>query len=374
MTYATPDLSDQTLLKAVSSAEIALVRFDERMARSSLANGVVERLDFADACASLWVDGELVNLEDLVLHDAGHDVRSPTHELVIARDVLRARRRIAQQKPGWALSSDGLSVLRAKRTSPQAMPSGSIEGDFGGSPPGLQDEEEDFLQGQDDLEIDYSEIDALLARSAAALDDIGNAGPRPAREKDPLLYDLDWDEEARMHEWQRVVGEIEHLPPVLQAAVALDAWEEIQVLQNMPWLGRLLASAILHRENVTSGQHLAALNVGLKSIPVDRRRSKDRGVRLLAVVCALQTTGEIGLKEHDRLSLASQMLQRRLIGKRSTSKLPELAELVVKRPLVSATMIAETLKVTPRAALRIIEELGLRELTGRGRFRAWGLI
>ncbi|AJC82172.1 hypothetical protein IE4803_PB00115 (plasmid) [Rhizobium etli bv. phaseoli str. IE4803] len=40
----------------------------------------------------------------------------------------------------------------------------------------------------------------------------------------------------------------------------------------------------------------------------------------------------------------------------------------------SAGMVAETLEVTPRAALRIVEELGLREMTGRGRFRAWGVI
>ncbi|WP_418336553.1 helix-turn-helix domain-containing protein [Rhizobium gallicum] len=32
-------------------------------------------------------------------------------------------------------------------------------------------------------------------------------------------------------------------------------------------------------------------------------------------------------------------------------------------------MVAETLKIAPRAAVRIIEEPGLREMTGRGRFR-----
>ena len=43
------------------------------------------------------------------------------------------------------------------------------------------------------------------------------------------------------------------------------------------------------------------------------------------------------------------------------------------KPLVSAGIIAKELGVTPRAALRIVEELGLREMTGRGRFRAWGV-
>ncbi|AIC31301.1 hypothetical protein IE4771_PE00075 (plasmid) [Rhizobium etli bv. mimosae str. IE4771] len=55
---------------------------------------LIELSHFVDACASLWIDGELVHLEDLVLHDAGLDIRVPTHELIIARDVLRTRRRI----------------------------------------------------------------------------------------------------------------------------------------------------------------------------------------------------------------------------------------------------------------------------------------
>ena len=83
---------------------------------------------------------------------------------------------------------------------------------------------------------------------------------------------------------------------------------------------------------------------------------------------------ELGLKDHDRLALARQMMERRLIGRRTSSKLPELIELVTARPLVSAAMIAESLAVTPRAALRIVEELELREMTGRGRFRAWGVL
>lgn len=80
------------------------------------------------------------------------------------------------------------------------------------------------------------------------------------------------------------------------------------------------------------------------------------------------------MKEHDRLALARTMMERKLVGRRTSSKLPELIELVMAKPLVSAGMIAKDLGVTPRAALRIVDELGLREITGRGRFRAWGII
>ncbi|TIS53307.1 MAG: hypothetical protein E5W91_31660 [Mesorhizobium sp.] len=37
-------------------------------------------------------------------------------------------------------------------------------------------------------------------------------------------------------------------------------------------------------------------------------------------------------------------------------------------------LIASELKVTQRAALDLIAELGIREVTGRGRYRAWGIV
>ncbi|CAD0216650.1 hypothetical protein AGRHK599_LOCUS4913 [Rhizobium rhizogenes] len=76
------------------------------------------------------------------------------------------------------------------------------------------------------------------------------------------------------------------------------------------------------------------------------------------------------MKEHGRLVLARKMFERKLEGWRTSSKLPELVELVMAKPLVSAGMVAKTLEVTPQAARRIVTELGLREMTGRGRFRA----
>lgn len=42
--------------------------------------------------------------------------------------------------------------------------------------------------------------------------------------------------------------------------------------------------------------------------------------------------------------------------------------------MVSAGMIAEELGVTTQGALKIAAALNLRELTGRGRFRAWGVL
>src|SRR3954453_3584693 len=75
----------------------------------------VGSLQQRDACACLWLQGELVHLEDLVLHDAGMDQRAPTHELTRAHAVLRTRRRIASTEPDWATSPLGLAALSKGR-------------------------------------------------------------------------------------------------------------------------------------------------------------------------------------------------------------------------------------------------------------------
>ncbi len=173
MAYDLAKISIAALMEPAFRAGVELARLDERIARSPVGPGWIECQNFADACASLWIDGELVHLEDLVLHDHVRDIRTPTHELTIARDVLRTRRRIAAQLPDWALSEDGLRALRR----PQAWPGASLGGggeilpeqqveptagsDGGGEGPEVK--EVDGEAGEDVLDAELAAIDALLA-------------------------------------------------------------------------------------------------------------------------------------------------------------------------------------------------------------------
>ncbi|GAA5628757.1 hypothetical protein Brsp05_04056 [Brucella sp. NBRC 12953] len=378
MRYDLDNLPLKTLLQPLARASEALARLDERLAHSPVGEGVIERFHFTDACASLWLDGELVEMEDLILHDAARDIRSPSHALTIARDVLQTRRRIVAHEPEWALSPNGSRSLR------QAWPVAPF-GDGGIAAGSESAAEHDLTDDQRDRDgegrknwlddgIDLDAIDAVLERS----DDVLARVKQPQRllkpEADPLIRDPDWDEEERLEEWRTVVRSIRDLPPVLQAILALDAWNELAVLQRAPWLGRLLAASLLRREGLTTQAHLFAFNIGLKTIRVDRRRHRNFETRLLASLEGLMAGIELGFKEHDRLLLARQMLERRLTGRRASSNLPGLIELVLTRPLVSTGLIAKELDITQRAALRLVEELNLREMTGRERFRAWGIV
>ncbi|EIM72750.1 hypothetical protein A33O_18969 [Nitratireductor aquibiodomus RA22] len=368
MVYEIGNLIHETLLGPIAAAEDALARLDERVARSEVGAGFAERADFFDSVSSMWVGGELVHLEDLVLHDAQMDIRAPSHELVIAHRIVRARRRVSRNDPGWAVSRSGIMALAgvAEELTLESEPS-----DRGGEGVELD------LVDHDALSPELAEIDEVLARTKWLVD--GNQ-PTAPRKHEPelsvgelLIRDPNWDEGERIGEWLELAKKVERLPATLAAALLWDAWEHLEPLQRQHGLGQVLVSDFLRsRGKVRS--HLLAYAVGLREIPRERRRARDRTVRLVAFLDAMSAAAAAGMKDIDRLTLAKRQLERKASGRRTTSSLPVAVDLLMSRPIVSAHMVAKAAKITPRGALNLVGELGVREMTGRGRYRAWGIL
>lgn len=370
MRYSVNNVPIESLLPVMTRAEDMMARLDERALRHPVGEGYCERGHFFDSVAALWVGGELVHVEDLVLHDAHMDARAPTHELTIAHSVLRTRRRLWHSAPDWWLSPAGLAALRSGGSGTEQAP----------LPPVRHEEETEALPDEGEQEPDalgeaFAEIDAAIARAEKALAGERTAETRAASVADPLglVHDEEWDEAERMETWREVVREADLLPPSLGAAVLYDAWERIEPLRRQHWLGSLLVSAYL-RSRGKVASHCFALNVGLKAVRHERRRAPERVVRLTAFLDAMAEAADAGLRELDRLLLAKTQMERRLKDRRSNSSLPGVIELVLSRPIVSANMVARHVGVTSRGALNLISELGIREMTGRGRYRGWGVL
>jgi hypothetical protein len=349
----------------LARAEDALARLDERLSRSPVRDGWIARTHFSEACAALWLEGELTYLEDLVLHDAGMDVRAPTHELIRAHAILRARRRVAAAASEWALSDAGLVALCGEPSSEQGRARASSDDgrDDADWDPHFEDSVDERPENPGG---EFADVDVLIARTQRVIDD-------EAPSKTTLVYDLDWRENERLEEWRALRMQVKDLSALHAGALLWEAWQAIQPLQHRPWLGALLVGAHLRVAGKTRA-HLLCLNAGLRLVSRQRRRAPDRAGRLIAWCEGVAAAAEAGMKDHDRWLLARQGLERKLLGRRKNSHMGALIDLVLTHPIASAGMIARELSVTPRAAQNLVAELGLREATGRGRYRAWGIV
>jgi hypothetical protein len=109
----------------------------------------------------------------------------------------------------------------------------------------------------------FAAVDAAIAKADRALaSGVGSRTRRPA-ERDSLVYDLDWDEDARLAQWRAVVDQTRDLPPTLAAAIVHEAWSANEPLQRAPGLGRLLAAAVLKDRGKTRA-HLPCVAYGAK--------------------------------------------------------------------------------------------------------------
>jgi hypothetical protein len=366
--YALPELPWERIAGRLEQVAIGIVRFDARLQASDLAIGWQSRCDMTEAVRAMLLDGHLVDVGDLVLHDAGMDVRSPTHELTRAAAALRARRTALARKAPWPLSIDGLTALRGVGSPAEEKPSRSKgkrpdPEDDGAYPP--------FANDADPWKAHFAEIDALLDRTSKVL-----AGETPLlRSRSHLVYDPDQDEAEAEDLWLDAVKRTSPWPAVAAAAVAWNAWLDLNLYTRLPWLGLIMAAAILRARGLTA--HLLPLAAGFKQSKFRPQGREGAREKLEGFCQVLEEALAIANKDLDRLILARELMSRVTAKTRSNSKLPELVELFLSRPLVTVPLGAKMLKVTPKAIDLMLAQLGgarPRELTGRTRYRAWGIV
>ncbi|MEZ0167075.1 RHE_PE00001 family protein [Microvirga sp. TS319] len=366
--YDLPELPWETIAGRLEQLTISILRFDARLEASGLSTGWQSRCDMMEAVRALMLDGHLVEIGDLVLHDAGMDIRHPTHELTRAATTLRARRTALARPAPWPLSIDGLAALRGSGP-------GRGEGNHN-RPKGKPDPEDDeaylpFANDADPWKAHFAEIDALLERTDKVL-----AGETPLlKTRSHLVYDPDLDETENEDLWLDVVKRTTHWPAIAAAAIAWNAWLDLNLYTRLPWLGLIMAGAILRARGLTS--HLLPLAAGFKQSKF-RPQGREGALEKLQGFCSMvEEAIGIGNRDLDRLILARELMQRVTKECRSNSKLPELVELFLSRPLVTVPLAAKLMKVTPKAVDLMLAQLGgalPRELTGRTRYRAWGIV
>jgi hypothetical protein len=390
------------------------VRIDERLARSEpmLADGVRARFHLFEAQALSQLAGELASLEDLVLHDAGMDVRAPSTGVVRAQRILDERRNLARRAPEAVLAPEALSRLiglaaesgqlkaRDEQTGPaQAAVSAAappaVSGpwdmpkpfaDDGLWPDPDESDDGDGLELPDDEEGgaldqgrsraapgDLATIDALLARTGHLLGTFERPPPEPASLR---LRNPDYGASTRLMAWLEALKAAEDAPAVLATALALDAWLALEPAERGGEVGFALAATILRQRDIAA-HHLPALGFGYRKGRFRWSPHQGQAVRLAGLIEAMQGSATLVDGDLKRLTLAREVMGRRCEGRRGNSRLRELVDLFMASPLVTVQMATEKLKVTPQAVEVMLKELGPslpRELTGRKRYRAWGIV
>lgn len=337
------DVSER-LIWALSSAEDAVSRLDERVRSCPYRDGWIARLDFSEAVAWGWTSGAAASAEDLILHDENMDVRMPDEGLRAAHGLVRARRKAAQAG-AEILSPAGASWLvgRRRRAPPPLPASGRavrVAGDALVAP------ETPMLGGL------VASLERLRAGVTEGVDD-------------------------SVAEWLELLAPRDRETPLLlQAAVALEGWRIVEAYPREGYLGGVLVSHWLKdRGRVRS--HLLGFEAGVRV--VTRRSRPSAGLppaeRILFWLAVIAESAAQASEALNRLELARQVAVTRMGARRAHSHLGGVITLLLERPVVTGPMVAQRLGVTPQSARRLIGQLGgtVTEISGQARFRAWRL-
>jgi Protein of unknown function (DUF1612)/HTH DNA binding domain len=318
-TYDIPEKPlDDAMLDAFLRVDEALSKLEERARLSTLREACASRLLYRNACAAMHTQNCLVYLEDLVLLD-GHAFAGGMYpDLSCGLSILKLWQQGLQEDPLWLLRS--------------AMP--------GEMPRPLSSE--------------------VAGDAMVTLD-------RP-----DFFYDHDWDEVERINRWRGVWKDTNGLPPLLAAAITWDAWHSLAPEQQSSWRAPLLAALVL-RARAKTRNLLLPVDTGQWLL---RKRWKPRdsfGQRIQMFFDIVAAAVKHAGTELDGLESAKARMILKLKGARKNSRLADLIDLMIAKPLVSIPLACNELRISKQAMRQLIPRLGStpREITERSRYRCW---
>ena len=321
-TYDIPEKPlDDALLDAFLRVDEALSKLDERARLSPLQASWSQRLLYRNACAAMHTQNCLVYLEDLVLLD-GHAFAGAMYpDLSCGLGILKLWQRGLQEDP--------LMLLRSAMPGEMPRP---LSSEIVGDPMGVRDRPEFF-------------------------------------------YDSDWNEAGRIDRWRRVWLDTNRLPPLLAAAIAWDAWHGLSPEQQGTWRAPLLAALVL-RTRVKTRNLLLPIDTGQwllrkRWTPQDNFAERIQMFFDIAAAAVKHAGTEL-----DGLESAKARMMLKLKGVRKNSRLADLINLMIAKPLVSIPLACRELRISKQALRLLIPRLGSapRELTERRRYRCWTVI
>jgi len=329
----------EALTWPLAQAEDRLSRLDERVRACPFAAGWTSRLDFLEAVAWGWNSGQVVSHDELLLHDEAMDRQMPGAALRAVHGLVRGRRK-AVAGGAELLSPAGAAWLAGRRVGPPTPGSGSLAADR-------------------PLDPDAPLLSQLLA------------------EVSRLQAGTTADADEAVAEWRGLLRLSDpRLPALLQAAAALEGWRIVDPYPREPYLGTLMVALWLRTRRRMSS-HLPGLEVGLRELSRMRRPAAAAPLaeRLVFWVEVIGEAAGAALEQLNRLELARQVAVGRIGARRAHSHLHALLDLMLERPVVSASAAAQRLKVSGQTARRLFAELGasVTEVSGQSRYRAWRL-
>jgi ribosomal protein S25 len=182
------------------------------------------------------------------------------------------------------------------------------------------------------------------------------------------------------------------LPPLLAAAGAAQAWMEVGLTAApAPGQALLLAATSLANARTLHASFLPvwaaypALGFGDRdALPSLRSDAADRlvgwGERVsweCAFLHLVTDSARMGLQTLERLQTMTEKARGLAVGLDKRARLPDAVDALLRTPVLTPSALAARLKVAPQTAtavLRTLQDAGvIREVTGRGRFRAFAM-